>query len=144
MAGTATPEQDAPAADFVPDPFGRTWSDLAETLDLRRKLAEAELKSDVAASKRLAVVGSVGVVLALSGLPLLLTALAFQLAAVTNVGFAAWLAILGGPLFAVGLAVVFLAWRRFRREFLALATTRQELREDLLWLREWLLSSSTD
>ena len=139
---TATPEQDAPATDHVPDPFGRTWSDLAETLDLRRKLAEAEIKSDLAATKRLVVVGSLGAVLALWGVPLLLTALAFQLSLDTNIGFAAWLGIFGGPLLVVGLATVYLSWRRFRREFLALATTRQELREDLLWLREWLASSS--
>src|SRR5687767_9998261 len=141
MAGTATPEHDAPAAEHVPDPFGRTWSELAETLDLRRKLAAAEIRSDIAATKRLTVLGSTGLVLALTGLPLLLAALAFQLSEATKIGFAAWLAIFGGPLLAVGVATVYFAWLRFRREFLALATTRQELREDLLWLREWLSNS---
>jgi uncharacterized membrane protein YqjE len=141
MAGTAYSEPQSPEA-AVPDSFGRTWSDVSEMIELRRKLAEAEIKSDLAASKRLGIAGSLGIVFALVAAPLLLTALAFQLAAVTNVGFAAWLAILGGPLLAVGTATVYFAWQRFRREFLALATTRQELREDLLWLREWLANDA--
>ncbi|MFH1923799.1 MAG: phage holin family protein, partial [Planctomycetota bacterium] len=49
-----------------------------------------------------------------------------------------------GCLLLVGLVLVvgailagWLAWRRFRREFVGLEETLEELREDLVWLREW-------
>lgn len=133
MANATLPEHEAPA-----DGIGGAWADLAETLELRRRLAEAEIRSDLATGKRLAIAGGVGLVLALVSLPLFLAALAWQLAAVTTIGFAAWLLIFGGPLFVLGLATIYFAWRTLRRDFLALSATRQELREDLIWLREIL------
>ena len=33
--------------------------------------------------------------------------------------------------------VAWLAWRRFRRRFVGLEETLEELREDLVWLQEW-------
>lgn len=137
MANATLPEHEAPA-----DEFGRTWADLAETLELRRRLAESEIHSDLAAGKRLGIVGGVGLVLALTGLPLLVSAVAWQIATLTNVSFAVWLLAFGGPLVAFGLAVIYSAWRTFSRDFLALSATRQELQEDLIWLREMLDAKS--
>lgn len=133
MANANLPEHEAPV-----DELGRTWADLAETLELRHRLAEAEIRSDLAAGKRLGTFGGVGVVFSLAGLPLVLSALAWEASILTNLSFACWLLILGGPLLALGLVIVYSAWRTFRRDFLALSATRQELREDLLWLREML------
>lgn len=133
MANATLPEHEAAA-----DEFGRTWADLAETLELRRRLAESEIRSDLATGKRLGIVAGVGLVLALTALPLLVAAVAWIVATITNVSFAVWLLVFGGPLLTLGLTTIYSAWRKFRREFLALSATRQELHEDLIWLRELL------
>ena len=48
---------------------------------------------------------------------------------------AGWLAIFGFGLLATGSATGWFAWRRFRRRFIGLQQTREELREDLAWLK---------
>ena len=47
-----------------------------------------------------------------------------------------WLLIFAGGLLILAVAGGYLAWRRFRRRFIGLRETLEELREDLLWLRE--------
>jgi len=41
-------------------------------------------------------------------------------------------------LLVAGLVVGWAAWRRFRRQRVMLRETLEELREDLVWLEEWL------
>jgi uncharacterized membrane protein YqjE len=115
------------------------WSDVAEMFELRRRLAELEIKSDIAASRRLAVFGGIGAVLALAGLPIvLMTLAAYADAHWTNVSFP-WISLASGAaLLVAGALLMLAAWRRFRYEFLGLRETLAELREDVVWLREWV------
>ena len=48
------------------------------------------------------------------------------------------LLVAGAMLLLLAPLVGWLAWRRFRRRFLGLEQTIEELREDAAWLREWL------
>ncbi len=119
------------------DELGGFAGELAESLRLRMELAQLELAEDYRAAKRLAVVLLTAVVMLLTSLPLLAAALAEVLHGVGGLSRAGWLL-----LFALGLMLLaglgsFLAWRRFRRGMVGLQETLEELREDLLWLREW-------
>ena len=114
----------------------KPWADVARMLELRRELAEAEIKSDVAATKRLAIVGGSAAVAALSGLPLLLTVVALQVDRYFELTFP-WTAVcLGLLLLIFGALLGWSAWLRFRHDFLGLHESLDELREDLIWLRE--------
>ncbi len=49
---------------------------------------------------------------------------------------AGWLLIFGAGLLLSAVASALLAWRRFCRRLVGLQETLEELREDLIWLRE--------
>ena len=53
-----------------------------------------------------------------------------------QVARAGWLLIFGAGLLLAAVVMVLLAWRRFRCRFVGLQETLEELREDLIWLRE--------
>lgn len=110
--------------------------ELREMAAARWELARLELEADVRSVKRLAVVCVAATTMALSGLPLLAASLAEFLDGYGNIGRGGWLLIFGGglPLAAAGL--VLFAVGRFRRRFVGLRETLEELREDVLWLRE--------
>ena len=115
----------------------QTWSDVAEMLALRRRLAETELRSDLAASKQLAISAGVGLVVAVTGLPVLVIAIAsfadrhFQLSFPWISTATGGVLLLGGSLFA------WLAYTKFRRNFCGFQQSLAELQEDLIWLHEW-------
>jgi hypothetical protein len=46
--------------------------------------------------------------------------------------------IFAGILLSIGAIVAYFAWRRFRRRFIGLQETLEELREDRVWIDEWL------
>ncbi len=71
----------------------------------------------------------------LAVLPLAVVSLSDVLDGVGHIARAGWLAIFAGGLLIVALAGGYLAWRRFRRRFTGLQETLEEIREDLLWLR---------
>ena len=48
-----------------------------------------------------------------------------------------WLLIFGAGLLLLSGLGSYLAWRRFRRKFIGLRETLEELREDTTWLHEW-------
>ena len=119
----------------------RLASDAAEMLQLRRELVEMEVRSDIASSKRLGITGGVGLVLTLTGLPVLAVLASSGLNRLMPLGkdgtFNGWLLIVGSLLVAGGFAAMHAAWRRFRRDFLGLKESAAELKEDIAWLREW-------
>lgn len=115
----------------------RLAADLREMLQLRWQLAQIELESDARAARRLAFALGTAGVMGLTALPLLATSAAELLARYMNLSRTECLALLGGVLLLGALLLGMLAWRRFRRELVALEETRDELREDLVWLREW-------
>ena len=76
--------------------------ELAEAIQLRRELAELEIRHDRALLKRFSLVGGVSAAMVLCGVPLLLTAAAWELAQVTELGFAGWLVCFGAVLVVPG------------------------------------------
>jgi len=118
------------------DELGSLGGEVAESLKLRLELAQLELADDYRAGKRLAFVLLASLVMLLTSLPLLAAALAEVLAGV-GLGRAGWLLVFGLVLIVVAISGSLLAWRRFHRNMVGLQETREELREDILWLREW-------
>lgn len=116
---------------------GRAWSEVVEMLKLRRELAEAEIRSDLAVGRRLAIVGGLGLLVATTGLPVLVVSLSSLLETWLSISPHVLTLLLGATLLGAGLLVAVGAWRRSRREFLGLRQSLDELKEDLVWLHEW-------
>jgi uncharacterized membrane protein YqjE len=121
----------------------RTAGELARMIQLRRDLADLEIRHDRALVKRFLLVGGTAALLVLCGLPLLLTAAALGLAQVTDLGAVGWLSFFGAVLVLPGAVALVLSVRGLRSEFCGLSNTLAELREDLVWIREWA-SQETD
>lgn len=119
------------------DQLGLLGADLREMAALRWQLARLEFEADLRAVKRLAATMLAAAVMALSALPLLAVWAAQLLDRRLGIRFAGWLLLFGLGLLLGGAAAGYLAWRRFRARFTAMEQTREELREDLVWLREW-------
>jgi uncharacterized membrane protein YqjE len=112
-------------------------ADVIEMASLRWQLAESELRGDLAAVRRLGLLGGLGMLAAISALPVLTVVLAGQVDAVLANPFP-WASLSAGCLLlAGGSLTAWWGWRRFRREFLGLRESLEECREDLMWLREW-------
>lgn len=116
--------------------FGALGGELREMAAARWELARLELQSDLLAAKRLAVAWLMAAVMALTALPLAAVSLAETLDGCFDITRGGWLSLFAGVLLFLALAGGYLAWRRFRRRFVGLQETLEELREDLLWLRE--------
>ena len=115
-----------------------------QSLNLRRELAELELGHDRVLIQRFAIVGGIAVALIVIGISLLLVTAAWELSAVTNLSFTAWLALFGAACLVPGSWVLWRSIRTLRREFCGLRGTMNELREDLAWLREWIHRENDD
>jgi uncharacterized membrane protein YqjE len=107
-----------------------------QSLNLRRELAELELSHDRVLIQRFAGIGGVAVALIVIGISLLLVTAAWELSAVTNLSFTAWLALFGAACLVPGSWVLWRSIRTLRREFCGLRGTLNELREDVAWLRD--------
>ena len=104
---------------------------------LRWQLTRLELHADIRSARRLAFVLLSVVVMGLTGLPILAVAAAGLLDGWLGIAQVGWLFIFGLTLLAGAAVAGWLGWRRFRRRLVGLAETREELREDLVWLRDW-------
>ena len=129
--------RDRPLLAEVRQELAALASDAQEMLRLRGELARRELLADARSLRRLALSAAVAAVMALTALPLLVVAAAWGLDGWLGVSMAGWLVGGGLVLLAAAAAIGWLAWRRFRRDLVALAETIEELREDLVWLRQW-------
>ena len=118
--------------------------DLRESIRLRWQLAQIELQSDARSAKRLAVATGVVAAMVLTALPVLVVCLAELLDGRLGIADIGWLAIFGFGLLTAGCAAGWFAWRRFRRRFVGLQQTLEELREDLVWLKEELQPRNWD
>ncbi len=112
-------------------------TELSRMLELRRKLATLEFTHDYQLLRRNVIGGGIGVVMAMTGLPLLLQAAARQMGSVTSLSVTAWTLLFGTVLLALGTLLLGLAFRKTRSGFCGLQGTLAELNEDLIWLREW-------
>ena len=111
--------------------------ELAELATLRWQLAQAELRSDLTAARRLAVWLAIVAVMALTSLPLLAVCLAELLGGWLGISRAGWLLIFALGLLAAAVPIGIFAWRGFRRRFTGMQESLDELREDIVWLKEW-------
>ena len=130
-------EPEQPPADNIRQQIGCLASDVREMASLRWELAQLELKAAAGSIKSLAVAAVVALITALCALPILTVALALWLDGCLGISLLGWLLIFGLILLIGGIASGTLAWRRFRRRFVGLEQTLEELREDAVWLKEW-------
>jgi len=112
-------------------------ADLREMVGLRWDLARLELKAAGKVAVWLGISLAIAAVLALSVLPVLVVAAAEWLDGCWRLSRGGWLLVLGLSLLALAVLEAYLAWRRFRREFVGLQQTLEELHEDLVWLKDW-------
>jgi hypothetical protein len=116
--------------------LGALGAELREMAAARWELAKLELTADLHSLKRLAIAWLSAMVLMLTALPLLAMCLAEELNGWAGISRTGWLLIFGGGLMILSAAGGYFAWWRFRRKFLGLRETLEELREDAAWLRE--------
>ena len=130
-------DHDRPLLEDVKNTVGRLAVDLREMADLRWQLARLELAAAASSVKRLIVVLVVAAVMALSVLPILAVCAAELLDGWMGISKAGWLLTLGLGLLGTATLLGGLARLRFRRRFVGLEQTVEELREDLVWMAEW-------
>lgn len=111
--------------------------DARESIVLRCRLATLEIKADLANLRSLSVV----LILALTGLLTGISVLAVWVAELLNryVPLVAdlWTMIVGTTAIVLSLLFALFAWFRFRRRWIGLEQTLEELHEDITWLKEW-------
>jgi len=116
---------------------GKSLAEVVEMASLRWQLVQLEINSDLAATRRLGLLGGAALVATISALPILTIVVGGQLDELAANTFP-WVTLSAGCLLlAGGLLTAWASWRRFRGEFLGLRETLDECREDLVWLREW-------
>ncbi|MHB8970789.1 MAG: phage holin family protein [Pirellulaceae bacterium] len=118
--------------------------ELVQAIQLRRDLADLEIRHDRALLKRFLLFGGLAAALVLSGVPLLLTAAALGLSQVTELSLANWLVLMGVVLVVPGTVALVFGIRKVCCEFCGLQSTLAELREDAAWVREWANRDFTD
>jgi uncharacterized membrane protein YqjE len=116
--------------------FDALGGELREMVAARWELARLELHADFRSAMRLLFAWLAAAVMALTALPLLLVCLANALDGRAEITRNGWLLIFGCGLLILAMAGSLWAWRRFRRRFLGLQETLEELREDLVWLQD--------
>ena len=114
--------------------IARLASEFRRMAGLRWQLARLEFEAAVRLGKRLAIVWAIGAMMVSTALPLLLVSAAYLVPEAVRAYF---LLILGLALLLGAILAGWWAWRRFRRQFVGLEETLEELREDLVWLQEW-------
>ena len=131
------PDSERPLFSGLQAELGSLVSDVREMALLRWELAKLELAADARSTIRLAVVLAAAALMVLVALPVLVVSLGILLDGAWRISQSGWLCIFSAVLLSVAALGGFLAWRRFRRNLVALEETIEELREDMLWLREW-------
>ncbi len=132
-----TERERSPLADLKGE-IASLGADAKEMAALRLELARLEVRTAAAQAKRLAIGLAVAAVMLLGALPILAVAAAEQLDGRLGIATAGWLAIFGLVLLIGGAACGYRAWRCFRRGFAGIEQTLEELREDAVWLKQWL------
>ena len=130
------PDADRPLLGELRNELAEMTDELVQLATLRLRLAEIELRESAATARRFAVWAAAAVILLLTSLPVFVVALAAWLDGAAELPVP-WNWILGAILATAGAAVGWFAWRRFRRDFRGLEQSLEELREDLVWVKEW-------
>jgi uncharacterized membrane protein YqjE len=117
---------------------------LRKAFALRGELARLEIREDLRRLQRWGIFAAAAGALMFIAFPLPAVAAAECLDGWGGIARWAWLLIFAGGLFLLGLTAIAWAWRFFRRRFTVLRQTLEELREDLVWLREWCDKDEND
>lgn len=117
--------------------FGGLAGELRGMVTARWELAWLEIRAAGRSIRRLSIALALGIALVSVAMPVLVVWLCEVAANLLDVGRAWPLGIAVLSLTTVGAAIAFFAWRRFRREFVGLEETLEELHEDMIWLKEW-------
>jgi hypothetical protein len=112
--------------------------ELRGAAEARWRLARLEIGVALVDIRRLAVAFAVAALLVLVSLPVLVVAVADLLAGTLGIDRTGWLLIEFGGLVVTAAATGWLAWRRFRSQFVGLEETLEVLREDLAWAERTL------
>ena len=131
------PEAERPLLGELREELSGMAGELGQLATMRLRLAEIELRESAQTTRRFAICAVASVVLILTSLPVLVVALSTWLGAVTPLSAMACNAILGLLLAIAGATALWFSWRRFRRDFRGLEQSLEELREDLVWVKEW-------
>jgi hypothetical protein len=110
--------------------------ELRGAAEARWRLARLEIGVALVDVRRLAVAFAVAALLVLVSLPVLVVAVADLLAGTLGIDRTGWLLIEFGALVVIAAATGWLAWRRFRNQFVGLEETLEVLREDLAWAEQ--------
>jgi hypothetical protein len=105
--------------------------------DARWRLLRLEALDARSQLRRLAICLGIALLAALTSLPVFVVAAGDSLDGVRGLPSWAWHLISGSALLVGAALVAWIAWRRFRREFVGLSESIEELREDVVWLREF-------
>ena len=119
--------------------------DIQRMVELRRDLAEAELQCDLQTARRYGVLLLIAGVFLAGGLAVLIVMLAGLLDGWIDRRGVPWATLgLGAACVLFGSCLAILSRRGFQRELLLLQQTRNELAEDLIWIREWFDESAQE
>jgi hypothetical protein len=116
--------------------LGAIGGELRDMAAARWELARLEVQADLLSARRLLIAWLVAAVMALTALPLLAVCAAEALDGLGEITRSGWLLILAAGLLVLSMTGGAFAWHRFRRRFIGLQETLEELREDVAWLRE--------
>ncbi len=128
-------EVDRPLFADTKDQIARLTAELRQMVDLRWQLARLELAAATRSAKRLAIVFAISALLALIAVALVAVGTVLSLPEPLRAPVSL---IAGFGLLAAAILAGWWAWWRFRRQFVGLEETLEELREDVVWLEEWL------
>lgn len=117
--------------------------DTRESVVLRCRLAMIELKADLANLRNLTVLLVLALVGILTGVAVLAVWIAELLHECVPLCANLWTMIVGLSAIVVSLLIALFAWHHFRRRWVGLEQTFEELREDIAWFKEWASKEPT-
>lgn len=127
--------QDSLFADLSAELSGAT-NELRAFASAQWRLLQSELTAARDQIRALAIAAATSVCAAMVSLPLLIVAVVDALDGQFGWPRWAWLLASGVSLLVGATTVGWLAWRRMRRDFIGLAESMEELREDVIWFQE--------
>ena len=131
-------EPDRPLLAEAKEEIRSLFGELREMIGLRWQLARLEILADARSVAWLAVILLIAAAMIMTALPVLVVYFAEVLDGWTGVPRMVWLPVFGLGLLSTATLGGYLAWSRFRRRWIGLRETLEELHEDAVWLREWL------
>jgi len=132
------PDMEDPLLERLRREVDRLGDEVRQMAALRWQLARLEIEADLGHARRLACGLSIAAVMGIAAVALACVALAETIQGWLGLSRTGWLVVLASVLLAGGLSLGGLAWRAFRRRFIGLRESLEELREDVEWMGEWM------